>query len=137
MSTLTEREKVLKILEYKEKINDAKKNILDMLYTGDIEKPSLELEIKKKIEDILHYISCIGTLWREDKTNDMNSFIESLRHFFSLCFSPENRMRKMTLELGLDYVNSLTIPIHVDKKWDFLIEIDTLLTRVKTEIKKH
>lgn len=141
------------ILEYKERINQNVKEIIELINEPERQKIKLnsdillrnslmepivrnEVEIRKKTADIHHCISCIGTLWREDKAPKITDFISSSNSLFTLCFNmnPPD-MRKIFLEEALKLVNSLVLPIHGNKKWEVLIEIETLLAKIKTRIR--
>ena len=147
-------EKLEKILEYKERINQNVKEIRDIISTqrlppssGDIVKDVLiqqkifsmpiDDEIKKKIDEIIHSMSCIGMLWREDKAGNFQSFLTELQNFFNMCFNTEHRMKYDMLEFPLNMANSLVIPIHESKKWSTLIELVPLLAKIKIAFKNH
>ena len=142
-----------RILEYKERINQNVKEIIELSNGPERQKIKLnsgivlrnplmepivrnEVEIKKKIADINHCNSCLGTLWREDKTFRMTYFINSSNQLLTQCFNinPPS-MRKSFLEEYLKLVNSLVLPIHENKKWEVLIEIKTQLVKIKTKIR--
>jgi len=146
--------KLEKILEYKERINHNVKDIRDIISTqrilpssGDIIKDVLvqqkirsmpiDSEIKKKIDEIIHSMSCIGLLWREDKAGDFQSFLNNLQNLFNMCFNTDHRMKYQVLEIPLDIANSLVVPIHESKKWSALIELDPLLAKIKFAFKNH
>lgn len=147
-------EKLGKILEYKERINQNIKEIRDIISTqrlpsssGDIVKDVLiqqkifsmpmDDEIKKKIDEIMHSMSCIGMIWREDKAGDFQSFLIELQNFFNMCFNTEHRMKYEMLEFPLNMANSLVVPIHESKKWSTLIELDPLLSKIKIAFKNY
>ena len=149
-------EKLERILKYKERITQNVKEIIELinespqqtikpktkfddimlknLYEDPIVKN--EVKIKQKITDIVHCISCISALWRDDKAPNMGKFINSLNSLFSLCFTVDSpSIKKTFLEAALEYANSLVLPIHENKKWEALIEIDPLLSKIKAIIR--
>ncbi len=147
-------EKLNKILEYKERINQDVKDIRDLISfhkkpisSGDMIKDILEEqrirsnskdnEIKKKVDDIIHSMSCIGLLWREEKTGDFQKFLNSLQNLFNTCLNTEQRMKYQMLEFPLEMANSLVIPTHELKKWSSLIELEPLLAKIKIGFKNH
>ena len=147
-------EKLEKILEYKERINQNVKDIRDLISYHKIPAPSGDMikdmlteqkiranskdgEIKKKIDDIIHSMSCIGMLWKEDKASDFQSFLKSLQNLFNTCLDTEHRMKYDMLEFPLNMSNSLVIPIHESKKWSSLIELEPLLAKIKIGFKNH
>lgn len=146
-------EKLEKILEYKERINQNVKDIRDMISSqrlppssGDVIKDVLieqkilsnskDTEIKKKIDEIMYSMSCIGLLWREDKAGDFQKFLKSLQNLFNTCFLTE-RMKYQMLEFPLNIANSVVIPIHESKKWSTLIELEPLLAKIKIAFKNY
>lgn len=147
-------ERLEKILEYKKQINQNVKDIRDVISTqrlppssGDIIKDVLieqrirsntkDDEIKKKIDEIMFSMSCIGLLWREDKAGDFQKYLSSLQNLFNTCFLTEHRMKYHMLEFPLNIANSLVIPIHETKKWSTLIELDPLLAKIKIAFKNY
>ena len=145
-----------KILEYKERINQNVKEILDLINEPKQQntKPKSELdyliltssstdpivknkaEIKKRTTDIIHCISCIAPLWREDKSVNIRNFAYHLKSLFELCLCEQPpQLRKEALETALGYANSLVLPIHKNKKWKVLIKINLLLAKIKATIR--
>jgi len=144
--------KLEKILEYKERINQDVKDVRDItaqvgnkhemndvqdLLTYRASLPGTkQTELRKKIDDIIHSMSCIGLLWREDKATQFRDFVSNLNSFFDLCLSQENKQLSiMVLDLPLGIANSFVLPIHESKKWATLIELEPFLTKVKIAIK--
>ena len=148
-------EKLKMILAYRERINQNVQEIIELIHKPQVQnlEPKNEfnekfanlfvvpirnndVEIRKKIQDIIFSLSCIASLWREDKARNMMDYITSLQSLFSSYFSEQHpSLRTPILEITLDYVNSLILPIHENKKWEYSIEIESLLSKIKATIR--
>ena len=150
-------EGLTKILEYKERINQNVKEIIELinepqqqsikpkdefydLMCKDLHVDRIaknEVAIKQKITDIINCVSCMAILWREDRVGQVGNFIDSLKSLFELCFreNQQPQIRKEVLEMALGYVNFLVLPIHENKKWETLIEINPILAKIKIAIR--
>jgi len=138
--SLPREDKLERILQYKEKINNSVKDILEILHkdheASDTDSNSI-LEIEKKFQDIIYSFSSIGTIWGDQRIKHMHEFMKHIQAGFHLAMSADNAsLRKFTMELFLSQVNSVIIQINEKDPWKIHIDFDALRARISALIEK-